>query len=266
MNYGANTPQRDYPKAWAWKSAYHSFEHALVGYITAQYLHGQPARLHYAFQQPVDQALIHPYYFPGRIQSLDVVRDSAGNLSQTVSFSGPVPALTPALTTVSGASFLAGPLSRGIDRLGIRRPAFHGHADARRLDKSSSPSPGTTVAIEDSAGAQWTASLYSVSPGQVNFLVPAAAAPGKCHGHNHGQRRRHHQGTRSDCRRLARHLPIGCEHGPGSRQRGPREGRPVAIDRGRLPGGPGGRGERAADRSGAGCRTGIPDLVGYGDS
>ena len=177
VNYGVNTPQRDYPKAWAWKSAYHSFEHALVGYITAQYLHGQPAKLHYAFQQPVDQALIHPYYFPGRIESLDVVRDSAGNLSQTVSFSGPVPALTPALTTVSGASFLAGPLAAGsiASAFGARLSTDTQTPPAGQVFLAT---PGTTVAIEDSAGAQWTASLYSVSPGQVNFLVPAAAAPG----------------------------------------------------------------------------------------
>jgi len=177
VNYGVNTPQRDYPKAWAWKSAYHSFEHALVGYITAQYLHGQPAKLHYAFQQAVDQALIHPYYFPGRIQSLDVVRDSTGNLSQTVSFAGPLPALAPGLTTVPGASFLAGPLAaRSI------ASAF----GARLSTDTQTPlagqvflaTPGTTVAIEDAAGVQWTAPLYSASPGQVNFLVPAAAAPG----------------------------------------------------------------------------------------
>jgi uncharacterized protein (TIGR03437 family) len=177
VNYGTNTPQRDYPKAWAWKSAYHSFEHALVGYITAQYLHGQPATLHYAFQKPVDQALIHPYYFPGRIQSIEVTKDGAGNLYQAVSFSGPAPPLLPTLTTVSGASFLAGPLAAGsiASAFGTRLSTERHTPPAGQVFLAT---PGTTVAIEDAAGAQWNASLYSVSPGQVNFLVPAAAAPG----------------------------------------------------------------------------------------
>ena len=106
VNYGSNTPQRDYPKSWAWKSAYHSFEHALVGYITAQYLHGQPARLHYAFQSPVDRALIHPYYFPGTVQSVDATTDSAGTtLYQAVTFSGPAPSADATLTAVSAATF-----------------------------------------------------------------------------------------------------------------------------------------------------------------
>jgi uncharacterized protein (TIGR03437 family) len=178
VNYGTNTPQRDYPKAWAWKSAYHSFEHALVGYVTAQYLHGQPAKLHYAFQKPVDQALIHPYYFPGTIQSVEVTKDGAGNLFQTVSFTGTAPAASSPLTTVSGASFLAVPLAAGsiAAAFGTRLSTDTQTPPAGQL---FIPSPGTTVAIRDAGGAAWTASLYSVSPGQVNFLVPPLAAPGK---------------------------------------------------------------------------------------
>jgi len=177
VNYGTNSPQRDYPKAWAWKSAYHSFEHALVGYITAQYLHGQSATLHYAFQTPVDRALIHPYYFPGTLQSLEVTTDNAGTLYQAVSFSGPVPAATPALTTVSAASFLAGPLAPG-----SIAAAFGTHLST---DTQTPPvgqvfltSPGTTIVVRDSGGASSPASLYSTSPAQVNFLVPTSAAPG----------------------------------------------------------------------------------------
>jgi hypothetical protein len=37
------------PKQWQWKNAYHSFEHALVGYIVAQQLQGEPVTLYYAF-------------------------------------------------------------------------------------------------------------------------------------------------------------------------------------------------------------------------
>ena len=167
VNYGTNTPQRDYPKAWAWKSAYHSFEHALVGYITAQYLHSQPARLHYAFQKPVEQSLIHPYYFPGTVQAVDVSQGAGGGSSyQTVTFAGPTLEPTPALTVASAASFLAGPVApRSI------AAAFGTHL-------ATGTPPAATVKIQDSAGARWTPSLYFVSPTQVNFLVPPAA-PGR---------------------------------------------------------------------------------------
>jgi len=56
VNYPANTPQQSYPKSWQWKNAYHDFEHTLVGYITSQWLLGQPVTLHYAFGGPVEQA------------------------------------------------------------------------------------------------------------------------------------------------------------------------------------------------------------------
>jgi uncharacterized protein (TIGR03437 family) len=177
VNYGANTAQRDYPKAWAWKSAYHSFEHALVGYITAQYLHGQPAKLHYAFQKPVDQALIHPYYFPGTVQSVDVTNGADGALYQSITFSGPSPSATPVLTTVSAASFLAEPLAAGSIASAFGARLSTG-AETPPAGQAFIPSPGSTVVIHDSAAAVLTASVYSVSPGQVNFLVPPLAAPG----------------------------------------------------------------------------------------
>jgi len=178
VNVGSNTPQRDYPKAWQWKSAYHSFEHALVSYLTAQYLHGQPARLHYAFQKAVDQGSIHPYYFPGAIQSVDVTTDSAGNQYQTVTFTGPAPAAAPALTVVSGASFLGGPLATG-----SIAAAFGAHlatgVETPPAGQVLIPSPETRVTVKDSSGATRPASLYFVAPGQVNFLVPTVAAAGQ---------------------------------------------------------------------------------------
>ncbi len=178
VNYGTNTPQRDYPKAWAWKSAYHSFEHALVGYITAQYLRGQPVKLHYAFQKEFKPAIIRPYYFPGTVQSVDGIVDSAGIQYQTVSFSGPsAPAAAPALTAVSAATYLAGPLAVGsiAAAFGARLSTDTQMPQAGQIFISS---PGTSVAIQDSAGARWAPSLYFASPSQVNFLVPANAAPG----------------------------------------------------------------------------------------
>ncbi len=52
------------PKIHQWKSGYHSAEHALVGYLTAQALHGEPATLYFA--PPSAKALLRPYFFEGK--------------------------------------------------------------------------------------------------------------------------------------------------------------------------------------------------------
>lgn len=52
------------PKIHQWKSGYHSAEHALVGYLTAQALHGRPAILYFAPADP--RARLRPYVFEGR--------------------------------------------------------------------------------------------------------------------------------------------------------------------------------------------------------
>ncbi len=48
-----------------WKSGYHSAEHALVGYLVAQALHGQPAVLYFALKDP--KAEVRPYLFAGKV-------------------------------------------------------------------------------------------------------------------------------------------------------------------------------------------------------
>lgn len=53
------------PKIHQWKSGYHSAEHALVGYLTAQALHGQSARLYFAPRGA--KALLRPYFFEGTV-------------------------------------------------------------------------------------------------------------------------------------------------------------------------------------------------------
>lgn len=53
------------PKIHQWKSGYHSSEHALVGYLTAQALHGQPAVLYFAPKDP--KTVLRPYFFEGRL-------------------------------------------------------------------------------------------------------------------------------------------------------------------------------------------------------
>jgi mannose/cellobiose epimerase-like protein (N-acyl-D-glucosamine 2-epimerase family) len=64
-------PAGDLPKHWQWKSAYHSFEHALVGYITGQQLNANPVTLYYAFKNPNGVATIQPYYFTGTIDRIE---------------------------------------------------------------------------------------------------------------------------------------------------------------------------------------------------
>ena len=80
-------PPEALPKAWPWKSAYHSFEHALVGYITAQQLRGEPVTLYYAFDQTPDGTTIRPYFYRAGPPRLDV-RVSEGVVIYKAQFTG----------------------------------------------------------------------------------------------------------------------------------------------------------------------------------
>ena len=76
------------PKIHQWKSGYHSAEHALVGYLTAQSLHGGPATLYFAPRDP--KALLRPYAFEGtevRRTSLPLP-GSPGHRKVEVAFTG----------------------------------------------------------------------------------------------------------------------------------------------------------------------------------
>jgi mannose/cellobiose epimerase-like protein (N-acyl-D-glucosamine 2-epimerase family) len=59
------------PKKWPWKSAYHSLEHALVGYITAQAIDRQPLTLYYGFGGNPNPASVRPYFYRGTLQRLE---------------------------------------------------------------------------------------------------------------------------------------------------------------------------------------------------
>jgi uncharacterized protein (TIGR03437 family) len=166
VNYGSNTPQRDYPKAWQWKSAYHDMEHVLVGYITSQWLHGQPVTLHYAFGHTVDQATIHPYYFSSTIDSLTTTQDASGNTYQAVTFHASQIGAAPAVALTSAASYQAGPLAAG-------------SISAAFGSQLGTNTAGTTVAVTDSAGTSRPATVTYASPSQVNFRIPPATAPGR---------------------------------------------------------------------------------------
>lgn len=68
-----------------WKSGFHSFEHALVSYLGAQALAGQPATLHFATGNP--KADFRPYTLLGKVASV-----SAGKGVEAVRFTLTAPA------------------------------------------------------------------------------------------------------------------------------------------------------------------------------
>lgn len=165
VNYPANTPQRSYPKVWQWKNAYHDFEHTLVGYITSQWLLGQPVTLYYAFTQPVDQSTMHPYYFSSTIDSLKVTQDNQGNSYQAVTFHPVSVGSAPAVAVTSAASFLAGPLAAGSLATLWGSNLAAGTADL-------------TVSVTDTAGTSRLADVFYAGPQQINFQVPPGTPGG----------------------------------------------------------------------------------------
>jgi uncharacterized protein (TIGR03437 family) len=161
LNYPANTPQESYPKSWQWKNAYHDFEHVLVGYITSQWLLGQPVTLHYAFTTTVDQSTIHPYYFSSTVNSLTVTQDSQGNSYQAVTFQPVTVGSAPPVEATSAASFLAGPLAVG-----------------SIATLWGTGLPGGPVSVTDASSVSRPAQVFYTSPAQIDFLIPPGTVPG----------------------------------------------------------------------------------------
>lgn len=56
-----------------WKNGYHAMEHALISYLAAQALHGQPATLYFAFK-PDANSRIQPYLFQAKASSQQFAR------------------------------------------------------------------------------------------------------------------------------------------------------------------------------------------------
>ena len=165
VNYADRTPQRDYPKAWQWKNAYHDMEHVLVGYITSQWLHGLPATLHYAFRQATDPNTIHPYYFSAGIDSLVTTQDTAGISYQAVTFHPPEIGSALPATLTSSASYLPGMLA----------PGSLASAWGTQL---AADLTGTSVTVTDGAGTTRPADVSYASPSQVNFRIPPGTTRG----------------------------------------------------------------------------------------
>jgi len=84
VNADTGKPNIRFPKQHSWKNAFHSFEHALIGYLTGQQLHGKPVVLHYAFKDAMPpEAEIQPYLFQGKMVSVEA-KDGV----HTVTFTG----------------------------------------------------------------------------------------------------------------------------------------------------------------------------------
>ena len=68
-----NKPVLKYPKVHSWKNSFHTFEHALIAYITTQEVKNQDIVLHWAFgDRPVLKTHIHPYFFLGTYNKVEV--------------------------------------------------------------------------------------------------------------------------------------------------------------------------------------------------
>jgi uncharacterized protein (TIGR03437 family) len=84
-----------------------------------------------------------------------------------------------AVTTVSAASFAAGPLARDVIASAFGANLAPSTVEAPR---GVLPLPeelaDTRVRLRDSAGAERNAGLFYVSPGQINFLIPPETANG----------------------------------------------------------------------------------------
>jgi mannose/cellobiose epimerase-like protein (N-acyl-D-glucosamine 2-epimerase family) len=75
------------PKAWAWKNAYHSFEHCLFAYITTSQYGNKPIQLYYAFNQRPANSSIHPHVFKGTVNSVQTTANPNGGNIYRVQFS-----------------------------------------------------------------------------------------------------------------------------------------------------------------------------------
>ncbi len=77
-------PDLHYPKQHSWKNAFHSFEHALVGYLMAQQYNGKPSVLHFAFATPQGQQDIRPYLYQGKIGEIRQLGTRAAPVQQVI--------------------------------------------------------------------------------------------------------------------------------------------------------------------------------------
>jgi mannose/cellobiose epimerase-like protein (N-acyl-D-glucosamine 2-epimerase family) len=71
VSAATDRPAEGFPKQHSWKNALHSFEHALIGYLFAQQLHGEPAELYFAWQKTPEKRQIAPYFYQATVDHID---------------------------------------------------------------------------------------------------------------------------------------------------------------------------------------------------
>ena len=66
-------PNLSIPKIHIWKNGYHSFEHALVAYITTSSINNKEVTLYWALNNGIniEKEYINPYYFKGEIKNIE---------------------------------------------------------------------------------------------------------------------------------------------------------------------------------------------------
>jgi mannose/cellobiose epimerase-like protein (N-acyl-D-glucosamine 2-epimerase family) len=74
LSGATNEPAEGYPKQHSWKNGLHSFEHALIGYMFAQELHGEAVTLYYAWKEEPQKRKITPYFYQGTVMNIEDVR------------------------------------------------------------------------------------------------------------------------------------------------------------------------------------------------
>jgi len=79
-------PVRKQPKQWEWKNAYHSFEHALVGYIAGQSLNDKAVTLYYAFSADASTKSAQPYYYSGKLTGVEEETNGKDQRTQKMTF------------------------------------------------------------------------------------------------------------------------------------------------------------------------------------
>jgi hypothetical protein len=124
-----------WPKEWPWKNGYHSFEHALVGYITTAALKDNSVPLYFAFENRPDESLIQPYFFDGTVQSYEEL-PSGGETVQRVTFSD--------VNVNMGAGIQKRPCIEGRPPRGECAP-FHGGTPLRSPNAIEPPPRATSV-------------------------------------------------------------------------------------------------------------------------
>lgn len=85
VNATTHLPLRNNPKQWPWKNAYHSTEHALVGYVTSSARQERVLPLYFAWADQPET--VRPYFFDGEVESV-ISWEEAGVPVRQVNFVG----------------------------------------------------------------------------------------------------------------------------------------------------------------------------------